>query len=565
MPRSIRKPRASITPGSAMLQATKSGFAIQLSISSNCRFRSPRAIHSPPLSTTGTPGQASRTARIAFAETPASSASPPRSSRGWKWSISAPASTQARASAASSAGDSGSAGCSARERPPLRAAWMRTSVGLQYAVERVALHGGGGRAPPLRAAWMRTSVGLQYAVERVALHGGAAGGMRRADQVLDREHRAVVGARHPADRLLHQRPTEVVDAPAKRLGGGVEPHLHPARLEVADAVPERQAEDGRVLEVLLARDLLDAVGAAQHRVKRDERERHELGDAAGTLLERADHAHVLGELPGLLDVAEHDSGGGAQPGRVRGLDDLHPPLRGQLVRRDALTDAVVQHLGRGPRSGPQAGLGEALEHRARRQAGHLAHVVDLHRRVRVEVHVRGGLLRHAQPVLVVLEAPVGMDPRLHADLGGPELDGVLHAPHEILARVLVRVGRAAPLAEPAERAADDADVRHVDVAVHDEGHLVARQLRAQLVSGLAHVLDRLRPRLREERGELLLAEPLAVVPLRDGPRDEIAADGALLAPARPAPRDERPVLQLDHVEHALLEPFGVHVLRVDAE
>ena len=41
--------------------------------------------------------------------------------------------------------------------------------------------------------------------------------------------------------------------------------------------------------------------------------------------------------------------------------------------------------------------------------------------------------------------------------------------------------------------------------------------------------------------------------------------GALLAPPRPAPRDEAPVPQLDHVEHALLEPLRVHVLRVDAE
>ena len=37
-----------------------------------------------------------------------------------------------------------------------------------------------------------------------------------------------------ADRLLHQRPAEVVHAPVERLGGGVEPHLHPARLEARD-------------------------------------------------------------------------------------------------------------------------------------------------------------------------------------------------------------------------------------------------------------------------------------------------------------------------------------------
>jgi hypothetical protein len=84
-----------------------------------------------------------------------------------------------------------------------------------------------------------------------------------------------------------------------------------------------------------------------------------------------------------------------------------------------------------------------------------------------------------------------MDARLHADLGRAEVDRLAHAPAELLLGVLVGVGRAAPLAEAAERAADGADVRHVDVAVDDERDGLPRQLGAQLVGGLAHVLDRL--------------------------------------------------------------------------
>ena len=38
-----------------------------------------------------------------------------------------------------------------------------------------------------------------------------------------------------------------------------------------------------------------------------------------------------------------------------------------------------------------------------------------------------------------------------------------------------------------------------------------------------------------------------------------------VAPARAPARDEAPVARLDHVEHALLEPLGVHVLRVHAQ
>ena len=82
--------------------------------------------------------------------------------------------------------------------------------------------------------------------------------------------------------------------------------------------PEREPEGGRVPQVVLARDLLDAVRAPEHRVERDERERHELGEAAGALLKLAHDAHVLGQLPGLLDVAEHHRHGAcARPQRGR--------------------------------------------------------------------------------------------------------------------------------------------------------------------------------------------------------------------------------------------------------
>ena len=102
-----------------------------------------------------------------------------------------------------------------------------------------------------------------------------------------------------------------------------------------------------MLEVLLHRDLLHPVRPPQERVERDERQRDELRDAARPLLQLADHAHVLGKLPRLLDVSEHHRRRRPQPGAVRGLDDLHPPRHRQLVRRDPRADPVVQHLGRG--------------------------------------------------------------------------------------------------------------------------------------------------------------------------------------------------------------------------
>ena len=86
---------------------------------------------------------------------------------------------------------------------------------------------------------------------------------------------------------------------------------------------------------------------------------------------------------------------------------------------------------------------------------------------------------------------------------------------EVLLGDLVGVRRAPPLPEPAEGAADDADVGEVDVAVDDEGDPVPGQLRPQLIRGDPHLLDHLRPRLGEQRRQLVLGQLLALAPLRD--------------------------------------------------
>ena len=88
---------------------------------------------------------------------------------------------------------------------------------------------------------------------------------------------------------------------------------------------------------------------------------------------------------------------------------------------------------------------------------------------------------------------------------------VVDPAHEVGLGVLVGVRRALADPEAAERAADGADVRDVDVAVDDERHEVARELGAQLVGRLAHVLDHLGAALGEHRRQLLGRE-------RDGRR-----------------------------------------------
>src|SRR5262245_38286731 len=141
-----------------------------------------------------------------------------------------------------------------------------------------------------------TSVGLHDLVQRGSLGRRTARPAGGVDQLLGLEPHPVPGPRHPGDVLLHQGPTQVVDAPAQALGGRLEAHLHPARLQVGDRPPKGETEGGRVLEVVRPGDLLHPVSPAEQGVVRDEAERHELGDPAGALLEAADDPHVTSKL-----------------------------------------------------------------------------------------------------------------------------------------------------------------------------------------------------------------------------------------------------------------------------
>ncbi len=156
-------------------------------------------------------------------------------------------------------------------------------------------------------------------------------------------------------------------------------------------------------------------------------------------------------------------------------------------------------------------------------------------------------------------------PALHADLGGPELDRLVDPGGEVVLGDRVRVGRALALAEAAEGATDDTDVGEVDVAVDDERRGVTRELRPELVGGGTHLLNDLRPGLGEQRLELVLGERNPLAALGDRRRRQVRIHDAVGAATRPPPRDEAPVLQLHDVQHALLHPFRIEVLRVHAE
>ena len=303
---------------------------------------------------------------------------------------------------------------------------------------------------------------------------------------------AVLGAGHPGDGLLHQGAADVVGAGAEHRPGAVDAELHPGRLDVVDPAVQhdpRHRVDGEV--VAQRRAGAGDAGEVDRRGRVHERQRHELGEAAGLVLDPAEDAQVLDPVPGVVDVAVHHRRARPQPDAVRGGDDLDPGGGGQLALGEDPADLVVEDLRGGAGDGAEPGLAGLDQEVLERQPGPGGAVDDLHRAERVHVHLGHPLLHRGGEVEVRRTGELGVDAALHADLGRAELPGLLGAVGDLLQRQRVGVGVGAALGERAEPAADVADVGEVDVPVDDVGHVVADGLPAQRVGELHDLVEQL--------------------------------------------------------------------------
>ena len=211
----------------------------------------------------------------------------------------------------------------------------------------------------------------------------------------------------------------------------------------------------------------------------------------------------------LLDVAEHDRHRRAQAARGAAASMISTQrATGSLFGLIRSRTPSCEHLGGGAGRRAQPGLAQPREHLVAAASPQTSHMCATSiGRTRAGGCSGAGLLGQPQPAAGSPRAPSrGGCPtacRSRSRRTRPPRARGARTPSRV---VLVGVGRALALAEAAERAADDADVGDVDVAVDDERDRVAGQLGAQLVGGLAHVLDRLGARLGEQRRQLLGVE-----------------------------------------------------------
>ncbi len=221
----------------------------------------------------------------------------------------------------------------------------------------------------------------RLAVERRSLPRDPA---RRTDQrlhLLRRELLPPPRPRRARDRLVHQRPAEVVHPGAERLDHALRARLHPGDLDVLDPRVQREPGD-RMHQQHLAegRPRPGSALEVDRRLHVHERQRDELGEPARLTLELADGDEVARPVPGPVDVTEHDRVVRAEPDLVRGAVHLEP-LRGRdLVGADHGPDLVVEHLGGGARQRGEPFVAEPLEVVAERDAERRGALPDLRAR-----------------------------------------------------------------------------------------------------------------------------------------------------------------------------------------
>jgi hypothetical protein len=247
--------------------------------------------------------------------------------------------------------------------------------------------------------------------------------------------------------------------------------------------------------------------ALEDRVLRVEGERDEREEAARPVLLVAQPEHVLDPLLVRLDVPVEQRAVRRDPHPVRRVVRQEPEVRMLLAGGDERAHAVGEDLRAAAGERPEARGVELAQHLLVREAGELRHVVDLARRVELEVHIRHRLVQRAGRVDVELEVHVRVLAVDHVDLGEPgQLALAQRVLDELLGRDRVRLRLLLGRGERAELALHAADVRLVEIEVLDEVDVVRPAAHAACEVG--ELAEREQVVGLEQREAVLEIEPL---------------------------------------------------------
>ncbi len=317
----------------------------------------------------------------------------------------------------------------------------------------------------------------------------------------------MLGTRHAADGLLHEGSTDIVDTATKDLLATVLTELHPRTLDVVDRAVQQQPGHRVHCPVLTDGGTGSGhAGQIDRRTVVNERQRHELGEPPGTLLDAAQQPQVSHPLRRRVHVPVHHRGRRGQAHFMRGCNDLHPARGRQLALGQHPSHVVVEDLSGRSGNRVDTGLTSSGQPVADGQTCAGDAVDDLHRRVGVQVETGHPSLDLAGQLEVRGPRQVRMDAALHTDLGRAHRPRLFGADADLLLGEGVGVDVVASLRERAEPAPRVADIRKVDVPVDDVGHVLTDRVPPQVVREPAELLQGRAGRTEQHQG-VRVADP----------------------------------------------------------
>ena len=138
-----------------------------------------------------------------------------------------------------------------------------------------------------------------------------------------------------------------------------------------------------------------------------ERQRHELGEAAGAHLQVTHRHQMPRPMRGGVDMAEHDSRGGRKTDAVRRLDASSHAAVVSLSGQITGADLVVEDFRRRAGQAAEAGIAQPFEESPHRNAERRRAVRHLERGERMDMHRRRRRLHRAQDREIGVAGVVG--------------------------------------------------------------------------------------------------------------------------------------------------------------
>src|SRR5260370_5107322 len=194
------------------------------------------------------------------------------------------------------------------------------------------------------------------------------------------------------------------------------------------------------------------------------------GESAAAVLLFTNGLQMLDPVYTRLDMTEHHCGARSQSELVCELHHFQPLVAVNFQRRNPFAHAINQNFAAAARNRTQPRILEFRDHLAQRHAESFREMLEFRRTKSVDVNVRISVPYVVQKIDVPVEWQFGMVATLHQDLNAPRGRKLVKLLIDLLERKDVMIFIFLRSIKRAELAVHVADVRIINVSIHNVSH-----------------------------------------------------------------------------------------------